>query len=285
MRKTIHSTAIISDKAIIGDDVEIGPFCVIGEDVILSNGVKLKAHVCIDGNTSIGENTSIYPFATIGYQPQDLKYNNEKSSLIIGKNNVIREYCTIHPGTYGGGMKTIIGNNCLFMIGTHIAHDCIVGNNVIMANNTTLGGHVLVGDYAIFGGLSAVHQFVRIGAHSMIGGGGIIVEDLIPYGIAIGERSTLRGINIVGMKRRNFTRDEINAAQNVFEEIFGKKNHENKNKNIDIDNDQFITKVKKIQTKYTPLNIKSAKDMIDFLLIDSKRSICMPEWLKNKNKD
>ena len=176
----IHEAAIISNKAIIGKNVSIGPFCVIGDKVNIADNVSIKSHVVIEGRVNIGEGTIIYPFASLCY-PQTLKYDSEDSQIIIGKNNTIREYVTIQHGTKDGKMVTQIGDNCLFMVGVHIAHNCIIGNNVIFANYVSLAGHVEVGDFAIIGGLSAVQQFVRIGAHTMIGGVSAVVRDLPDY--------------------------------------------------------------------------------------------------------
>ena len=208
----VHPTAVVSSQANIGNDVRIGPYCVIGPESVIGDGVFLHSHVVIDGQTVVGEGTNIYPFASIGLPPQDLKYKGEDSSLIIGARNQIREHVTMNPGTEGGGMKTIIGDDCLFMIGSHVAHDCIIGNHVILANNATLGGHVQVGDFAIIGGLSGIHQFVRIGAHAMVGGMSGVEQDLIPYGSAMGERAKLRGLNLIGLQRRDFSREDINLS-------------------------------------------------------------------------
>src|SRR5437763_14408033 len=165
----IHPTAIVAPGATLAEDVAIGPYCVIGEEVVLGAGVKLRAHIVVDGRTTIGEGTRIFPFASIGLEPQDLKYRGEPSTLVVGRNNTIREHVTMNPGTEGGGMVTRVGDHGLFMVGVHIAHDCQIGDNVVMANNATLAGHVVVGDNAVIGGLSAVHQFVRIGRYAMIG--------------------------------------------------------------------------------------------------------------------
>jgi len=216
----IHKTAIVDKNATIGADVTIGPFCVVGPGVILGDGVVLKSHVVVDGHTSVGAGTQIYPFASIGLPPQDLKYKGEESRLSIGRNNVIREYVTMNPGTEGGGMETRVGDNGLYMIGAHIAHDCNVGNSVIMVNNATLAGHVVVGDFAVIGGLAAVHQFVRIGAHAMIGGLSGVEQDVIPFGTVVGERASLSGLNIVGMKRRGFERDMIHGLRSAFKSLF-----------------------------------------------------------------
>ena len=216
----VHPTAVVSSQANIGNDVRIGPYCVIGPESVIGDGVFLHSHVVIDGQTVVGEGTNIYPFASIGLPPQDLKYKGEDSSLIIGARNQIREHVTMNPGTEGGGMKTIIGDDCLFMIGSHVAHDCIIGNHVILANNATLGGHVQVGDFAIIGGLSGIHQFVRIGAHAMVGGMSGVEQDLIPYGSAMGERAKLRGLNLIGLQRRDFSREDINILRTAYRLMF-----------------------------------------------------------------
>lgn len=221
MTQDIHPLAVVDPKARLGNKVRVGPFCTVGPDVHLDEGVVLHSHVCVAGHTTIGAGTQVFPFASIGHAPQDLKYGGEPSELIIGANNTIREYVTMNPGTQSGGMKTIIGNNGLFMIGAHIAHDCIIGDNVIMANNATLGGHVTVGDYAVLGGLAAVHQFVRIGAHAVIGGMSAVENDVIPYGRVKGERAFLAGLNLIGLERRGFTKDQIKILQRAFNQLFG----------------------------------------------------------------
>lgn len=221
MSNIIHPTAIIYDGARLGENVAIGPYCVVGAQVTLGDGVKLHSHVVVDGITTIGEKTEIFPFASIGSRCQDLKYEGEASELVIGKNNVIREHVTMNPGTKGGGMKTVVGDNGLFMVASHIAHDCVIGNNVIMANNATLGGHVHVGDFAVIGGLAAVHQFVRIGAYAVIGGMSGVENDVIPFGRVKGERAFLAGLNLVGLERRGFSKDRIKALQRAFNRLFG----------------------------------------------------------------
>lgn len=216
----IHPTAVIEEGATIGKSCNIGPYSIIGVNVTLGDNVTLKSHVVVDGYTTIGEGTTIYPFASIGTAPQDLKYAGEKSELIIGKNNTIREHVTMNPGTKDGGMKTIVGDNCLFMMATHVAHDCILGNNVIMANNATLGGHVVVGDRVLIGGLAAVHQFVRIGSFAVIGGMSGVESDVIPFGRVKGERASLAGLNLIGLERGGFTKDQIKVIQRAFKGIF-----------------------------------------------------------------
>lgn len=216
----IHPTAIVHPAAHLGQGVEIGPYCVIGEQVRLDDEVCLLSHVCIDGITSIGQGTRIFPFAAIGFQPQDQKFSGEKSRLTIGAGNVIREYVTFNPGTSGGGMLTSVGDNGLFMAGSHVAHDCIVGDNVILANNATLAGHVCLGDFVICGGLSAVQQFVRVGPHAMIGGMSGVENDVIPFGSVLGNRAHLGGLNLIGLKRRGFTRDQIHDLRNAYRMLF-----------------------------------------------------------------
>jgi UDP-N-acetylglucosamine acyltransferase len=219
----IHPTAIIAPGAELGSGVAVGPFCVIGPKVRLGDNVELVSHVCVDGVTTVGARTRIFPFAVIGHQPQDMKYKGEETRLEIGADNVIREHVTMHPGTSGGGGLTRIGNNCLFMISAHVAHDCQVGDNVVMVNHATLGGHVRVGDFAILGGLSAIHQFVRIGPYAMIGGMSGVEADVIPFGLVMGERARLSGLNVVGLKRRNFSRLDIQALRSAYRLLFAQE--------------------------------------------------------------
>lgn len=216
----IHPTAIVDPKAKIGTNVSIGPYCVIGPNVTLGDNVELKSHVVIDGHTTVGEGTRVFPFASLGHAPQDLKYHGEPSELIIGKNNTIREHVTMNPGTEGGGMKTVIGDNGLFMMAVHVAHDCIIGDRVIMANNATLGGHVHVGDNVLIGGLAAVHQFVRIGSFAVIGGMSGVESDVIPFGRVKGERAHLAGLNLIGLERGGFEKDKVKALQKATKELF-----------------------------------------------------------------
>jgi len=216
----VHATAIVEPGARLGADIEIGPYCVIGSDVELGDGVVLVSHVVVAGRTKIGPRTRVYPFASIGHPPQDLKFKGEPSRLEIGADNVIREHVTMNPGTAGGGLLTQVGDHCLFMVGSHVAHDCRLGNHVVMANNATLGGHVEVDDWAILGGLAAVHQFVRIGKHAIIGGMSGVENDVIPYGSAMGDRARLGGLNIVGLKRRGFDRNALHDIRRAFRLLF-----------------------------------------------------------------
>jgi UDP-N-acetylglucosamine acyltransferase len=258
----VHPTAIVARGARLSDDVIVGPYCVIGEHVVLAQGVSLKAHVVIDGRTRIGAGTRIFPFASIGLEPQDLKYAGEQSSLEIGRNNTIREHVTINPGTEGGGMVTRLGNHCLLMTGAHIAHDCQVGDHVILVNHATLGGHVIVEDYAILGGLSAVHQFVRIGRHAMIGGMSGVERDVIPYGQVMGERARLCGLNIIGMQRRGFSREDIQGLRNAYQYLFSSDG-------------TFSDRVNELAERFS--GIGPVDDIIEFIRADSSRAICQPK--------
>ncbi len=256
----IHQTAIIGKNVNLGKDVEIGPYCIIGDGAVIGDNVKFKSHIITEGRVTIGEGTVIYPFASLSY-PQTLKYHGEDSEIIIGKNNTIREYVTIQHGTAEANMVTKIGDNCLFMVGVHIAHNCIVGNNVIFANYVSLAGHVEVGDFAIIGGLSAVQQFCRIGPHTMIGGVSAVVRDLIPYGLATSDRAHLEGLNLVGMNRRNFDKKQSIEASKAIREIFDDSLPTVFNKRIEL-----------AKQKY-PDN-KIIQEIVEFLQKDNTRSFC-----------
>lgn len=216
----IHPTAVIAPGATIGPGCRIGPYCVVGPEVRLAAGVRLHNHVSIDGLTSIGEGTEIWPFASIGSAPQDLKYRAERTELVIGARNRIREYATLNPGTAGGGGVTRVGDDNLLMMSIHVGHDCVIGNGVILVNHATLSGHVVIEDNVILGGLSAVHQFCRIGRGAMIGGMAGVAADVIPYGMVVGERAGLAGLNLVGLKRRGVERDLIHGLRAAYVEIF-----------------------------------------------------------------
>ena len=257
----IHNSSIIDKKAKIGKKVKIGPFSYIGPKVHISDGVELISNVHIEGNTKIGKGTKIFPFACIGTPPQDMKYKGETNSLEIGENNVIREYVTINPGTKGGGEKTVIGNNCLLMISSHIAHDCHIGNNVVIANNVPLGGHVTIEDSVVIGGNSAVQQFTRIGRLAMIGGMTGVLKDVIPFGLSFGNRNYLRGINLIGLKRKKYDNKKIKELNSAFKKIFSSKNlHEN---------------LSKINGEYKENNLVA--EVINFISKDKKRPICTPQ--------
>ena len=255
----IHKTAIIDPKAKIASSVEIGPYCVIGPNVEIGDNTIIQSHVHISVSAKIGKRNKIYPFVSIN-DPQDLKYNGEHTNLVIGDNNKIREYVTINPGTAGGGGKTTIGDNCLFMISSHIAHDCQVGNNVIIANNVPIGGHAIIEDNVIIGGNSAVQQFTRIGKMAMIGGMTGVLHDVIPYGLSTGNRNSLQGLNLIGLRRAKVENKDILGLSEAYKEIFATKNI---NENISKLNGSF---------KENPL----VKNVIDFITKDKKRSICTP---------
>jgi UDP-N-acetylglucosamine acyltransferase len=216
----IHPTAIVAPQARIAADARIGPYCVIGPEVVLGAAVELKAHVVIEGHTQIGEGTVVHQFAALGGPPQHLRYAGEPTELSIGRNCCIREYVTINRGTAMGGGRTTVGEGGFFMTGIHIAHDCHVGVNVIMANQATLGGHVTIGDHAVIGGLSAIHQHVRVGAHAMIGGMTGCTDDVVPYGMAVGNPCHLSGLNLVGLKRRGFDRKAIATLRSAYRSLF-----------------------------------------------------------------
>ena len=255
----IDKTAIINPKAKIHKNVRVGPYTVIGPNVEIGENTIIQSHVNISGHTKIGKGNKIYPFVSIN-EPQDLKYNDEQTKLIIGDNNKIREYVTINPGTVGGGGKTVIGNNCLLMISSHIAHDCLVGNNVIIANNVPLGGHVIVEDNVVIGGNSAVQQFTRIGTMAMIGGMTGVLHDVIPYGLSTGNRNSLQGLNLIGLRRAKFENKDILGLSEAYKEIFATKN--------------IIENISKLNRSYQ--NNPLVKNVIDFITKDKKRSICTP---------
>ncbi len=256
----IHKTAIINPKAKIASNVKIGAYSVIGPDVEVNENTIIHSHVSISGQTIIGKENKIYPFASVGNDPQDLKYNGEKTKLIIGDNNTIREYVTINPGTIGGGGKTKVGNNCLFMISSHVAHDCLVGDNVIIANNVPLGGHAIIEDNVVIGGNSAVQQFTRIGKMAMIGGMTGVLHDVIPYGLSTGNRNSLQGLNLIGLRRAKFENKDILELSDAYKKIFATKNI---NENISKLNGSFQEN-------------SLVKNVIDFITKDKKRSICTP---------
>ena len=255
----IHKTAIIDSKAKLGKNVQVGPYCVIGQNVEIEENTIIQSHVNISGNVKIGKGNKIYPFVSIN-EPQDLKYNGEPTKLVIGDNNKIREYVTINTGTVGGGGKTVIGNNCLFMVSSHVAHDCQLGNNIIIANNVAIAGHAIIDNNVIIGGNSAVQQFTRIGKIAMIGGMTGVLHDVIPYGLSTGNRNSLKGLNLIGLRRANFENKDILDLSNAYKEIFATKNL---SENLSKLNGSL---------KDNPL----VKEVIEFITKDKKRSICTP---------
>lgn len=257
----IHATAVVDPSAKLGTNVEIGPFCVIGPDVELGEGVVVHSHAVITGRTTLGPECKVFPFASIGQAPQDVKFHGEPSTLTIGAKTIIREHATINPGTEGGHMSTKVGSNCLLMIGAHVAHDCEVGDSVTLVNGATLGGHVTIGDGAIIGGLSAVHQFVRIGAYAFIGGMSGITADVIPFGMAIGNRANLCGLNIVGLKRKRFPRDQIHELRQAYRMLFSTEG-------------TLKERLEDVESMFStnPLT----KQVIEFIKTQSDRQFCVP---------
>ena len=256
----IHKTAIIDPKAKISSGVSIGAFTIIGPNVEIGENTIIQSHVSIIGNTKVGKNNKIYPFASIGNDPQDLKFDGEVTKLEIGDNNKIREYVTINPGTKGGGGLTKIGNNCLFMVSSHIAHDCLVEDNVILANNVPLGGHAHIEENVIIGGNSAVQQFTRVGKSSMIGGMCGVVRDIIPYAMVHGNRSILQGLNLIGLRRKNIPNKEILVLTEAYKEIFKDEN--------------LTTNLKNLKQEFRKNEL--VNDVVKFLEKDKKRPICTP---------
>jgi UDP-N-acetylglucosamine acyltransferase len=260
-KREVHATAVVEPGARLGDDVRVGPFCIVGGEVTLADGVELMSHVVVVGRTSVGARTRVFPFASIGHQPQDLKYKGEPSTLAIGADCIIREGVTMNPGTAGGGMTTAIGNACAFLANSHVGHDCRVGNNVIFSNNVMLAGHCTVGDYAIIGGGAAVIQFARVGPHAFIGGMSGLENDLIPYGMAMGNRAHLSGLNIIGLQRRGFSRDDIHTLRRAYRLLFA-------------DEGTLVERMEDVSKEFEGHPIVS--EIVAFIRAGGKRSICMP---------
>jgi UDP-N-acetylglucosamine acyltransferase len=269
MRKTksivkdiiIHPTAIIEDGARLGEGSRIGAYCHIGGDVELGDNVELASHVVLAGRTRIGARVRIYPFASLGHPPQDLKYRGEPSTLAIGADCLIREGVTMNPGTAAGGMKTTIGERCTFLAHAHVGHDCQLGSDVILSNNVMLAGHVSIGDFAILGGGAGVIQFTRIGAHAFVGGLSGLDNDLIPYGLAVGNRAHLAGLNLVGLKRRGFSREVIKDLRRAYRLLFAPEG--TLSERIEDVAEEFAT-------------CREVQAIIDFLRAGGDRSICLP---------
>ncbi len=260
----IHHTSIIDTKSKISDNVEIGPYCVIGPDVEIGPHTKLHSHINISGNTKIGKKNEIFPFVSIGTDPQDLKYKGEKNSILIGDNNKLREYVNINPGTTQGGTVTKLGNNNLLMVYCHIAHDCNIGNGIVLANNVQVGGHVTIEDNAIVGGSCAIHQFSRIGQLAMIGGMTGVLSDVIPFGLSLGNRNNLFGLNLIGLRRAKIKNYDIKLLQSFYDIVFSNQNFRSNIENLESD-------IK--ENRY--VNI-----ILDFLNSDKKRPISLPENIK-----
>lgn len=264
----IHPASVIEPGAKIGTGVSIGPFCHVGPDVELGDGVELVSHVAVHGRTRIGAQTRIFPFASIGHQPQDLKYNNEPSTLVIGARCLIREGVTMNPGTAHGAMTTTVGDDCAFLANAHVAHDCRVGNHVILSNNVMLAGHTSIGDFVIMGGGSAVHQFVRVGQHAFVGGLAGVENDVIPYGMALGNRANLAGLNLIGLKRRAFSRDAIHDLRRAYRLLFAAEG----------------TLKERLEDVATEFGAHPQVDeIIEFIRAGGDRSLCTPRDGKDAN--
>lgn len=258
----IHPSAVIEDGAKIGDGARIGPFCHVGPDVVLGEGAELVSHVALHGRTTIGARTRIFPFASLGHQPQDLKYKGEPSTLVIGSDCQIREGVTMNPGTEGGRMTTVVGDRCTFLANSHVGHDCLVGNNVILSNNVMLAGHVTIGDFVICGGAAAVIQFARVGAHAFVGGMSGIENDLIPYGLAIGNRAHLAGLNLVGLRRRGFSRDAIHDLRRAYRLLFAAEG-------------TLKERVEDVAAEFS--DNPQVHEILNFIRDGGDRSICTPQ--------
>jgi UDP-N-acetylglucosamine acyltransferase len=256
-----HPTAVIEAGATLGAGVKIGPYSVVGADVVLGDGVELISHAAVAGRTTIGARTRIFPFASIGHQPQDLKYKGEPSTLTVGADCIIREGVTINPGTEGGGMVTTVGDRCAFLANSHVGHDCRVGANVVFSNNVMLAGHCTVGDFAILGGGAAVIQFARIGAHAFLGGMSGLENDLIPYGMALGNRAHLSGLNIVGLQRRGFSRTDIHDLRRAYRLLFA-------------DEGTLVERMDDVAEEFA--NHPIVQEILEFIRAGGKRSLCTP---------
>ena len=261
MSARIHPTAVVDKGAELANDVEIGPGCVIGPAVRLGARTRLMAHVFIESHTELGEDNTVFPFAALGGAPQDLSYKGEPTRLVIGARNVIREHATLARGTARGRSVTTVGDDCLIMGNCHIAHDCIVGDNVIMAQTATIGGHVQVGDFAFLSGLSGVHQHGRVGRYAFVGASALMTTDLIPFGLAIGNHAHLSGLNVVGLKRRGFTREQIHDLRAAYRLLFAEEG-------------TFQERVEDCAQLYA--NNVEVMEIVDFVRIDAARPLCMP---------
>ena len=251
----IHPSAVVDRRAELGADVEVGAFSVVGPEVRLADGVKVHSHAVVTGRTSVGKGCEIFPFASVGHRPQDLKFKGEKSGLEIGEKTVIREHVTLNPGTEGGGLLTKVGNGCLLMVGAHVAHDCVIGNNVILVNNATIAGHCVIG------GLCAVHQFVRVGAHAFVGGMSGVENDLIPFGMALGNRAALNGLNIVGLKRHGFSRDAIHNLRRAYRQLFSNEG-------------TLMERLDDVASMFG--DDKGVQQIVEFIRAGKDRSLCVP---------
>ena len=257
----IHPTAIVEDGAVIGEGARIGPYSMVGAHVVVGEGCHFISHVVVAGRTTIGPRTRIFPFASIGHEPQDLKFKGEASTLSVGADCILREGVTMNPGTAGGGLRTEIGDRCAFLANSHVGHDCRIGNNVIFSNNVMLAGHCTVGDFAIIGGGAAVIQFARVGAHAFVGGMSGLENDLIPYGMALGNRAYLSGLNIVGLQRRGFPREEIHSLRRAYRLLFA-------------DEGTLAERVADVAAEFG--GHAAVDEIVAFIREGGKRSLCTP---------
>jgi UDP-N-acetylglucosamine acyltransferase len=255
----IHSTAVVADGATIAEDVEIGAFCCIGEEATIEAGVILHPHVMVSGRTRVGAGTVVYPFASLGQPPQYAGFKRQPSGLDIGRNNILREFVTMNSGTDSAGKPTRVGDNGYFMVGVHIAHDCQVGENVTMANNATLASHVTIGDHVIIGGLTALHQHCRVGKHVMIGGCSAVGQDIVPFAMAAGNRVRLRGLNFVGLRRRNFSRADIQALRAAYRRLF-------------LGPGAFTERIDEVAAEFRDNPV--VMEIVSFITADASRPIC-----------
>ncbi|MGO9006582.1 MAG: acyl-ACP--UDP-N-acetylglucosamine O-acyltransferase [Beijerinckiaceae bacterium] len=259
--KGIHPTAVIEAGAVLGAGVSVGAFCHVGPQVELGDGVELVSHVAVAGHTKVGPRSRLFPFASIGHPPQDLKYRGEVSRLEIGAECLIREGVTINPGTQGGGLLTKIGDRCVFLANSHVGHDCRLGCDIVLSNNVMIAGHVVIGDFARLGGGAAVHQFTRIGAHAFLGGLSGLENDLIPFGLAFGNRARLAGLNLVGLKRHGFSRETIAALRRAYRLLFAAEG-------------TLGERISDAMQEFAAH--REVRDILDFLVEGGDRAICMP---------
>lgn len=258
----IHPSAVVEDGARLGEGVSIGPFCHVGPQAVLGDGVVLKSHVVVAGRTSVGERTQIFPFASVGHQAQDLKYRGEDATLTVGTDCIIREGVTLNPGTEGGGLETVIGNRCAFLANSHVGHDSRLGDGVILSNNVMIAGHVTVGNNVIFGGGAAAIQFTRVGDHAFVGGLAGLENDLIPFGMVMGNRARLMGLNLVGLKRHGFSREDIHALRNAYKELF--------------ESSEGTLRQRAEQVAAAYEGVALVRRVTDFILVETDRRFCTP---------
>ena len=257
----VHPTAIVDPQARLDDSVEIGPFCMVGPGVTLARGVRLLSHAIVEGVTEVGEDCVLHPFACLGGAPQHSAHRGEPTRVVVGARNVFREHVTVHAGTAGGRGVTTVGDDGLFMVSTHIGHDCIIGDKVITAPSVAVGGHVTVSDFVFLGGLAAIHQFTRVGRYAFVGGGGIVTKDVIPYGSVWGNHAHLEGLNLIGLKRRGFTREQISVLRAAYRLLFA-------------DEGTFQERLDDVAEGYA--HVPEIVEILEFIRVDATRPLCLP---------